>query len=56
MAKASILDLHKDEIKQLIQIGVSIRSAWCIIKNKIPLDNPISYDGFYKYCKRKKII
>lgn len=56
MAKKSILDLHRDEIKNLIKIGVSVRSTWSIITNKIPLNNPISYDGFYKYCKRKKII
>jgi len=56
MAKVSVLDLYKDEIEKLIQMGVSVRSAWSIIINKIPIDNPISYDGFYKYCKRKKII
>jgi len=55
MSKVSILDLYKKEIEEYIKIGASLRSIWKIICSKMPTEQKISYDGFYKYCKRKGI-
>ena len=55
MTKVSILDIYKKDIEALIETGASIRSVWKIICSKIPTEQKISYDGFYKYCKRKGI-
>ncbi len=55
MAKVSVLDLYKDEIEKLIQMGVSVRSAWRIISSKMNEETKITYNGFYRYCRRNKI-
>ena len=54
--RASILDVYRDEIEKYIEIGVSLRSVWKIIKEKLPEGVTVSYPGFYRYCKRRGIM
>ena len=50
--KSSRMDYFKDEIEELIGKGVSIRSAWKIVNDKLPSHAKISYSGFYHYVKQ----
>ena len=50
--KISILDLYFDEIKNQLDIGLSIAKVYKKINEKLP-DRGISYNGFYRYCKRR---
>lgn len=52
--KISILDLYFDEIKNQLEIGLSIAKVYKKINVKLP-NNGISYNGFYRYCKRNNI-
>lgn len=54
MAKKSKsrMEYFKDEIKELIIIGVSVRSAWKIINNKLPDYAKVSYNSFLHYVKK----
>ena len=49
MAAYSKLEIYKDEINQLIKIGVSIRSSWKIINSKRHKEAQISYSAFYHF-------
>jgi len=49
MAAKSRIIKFKDEIENLITIGVSIRSAWKIINKKLHEDGKISYNAFYHF-------
>jgi hypothetical protein len=55
MKKVSILDLYRSQIEELIHTGASIRSVWKIISAKMPENVQMSYNGFYRYCKRNDI-
>jgi hypothetical protein len=56
MNKVSILDLYRTDIAELISTGASIRSVWKIISAKMPDNIQMSYNGFYRYCKRYEIV
>ena len=49
MAAKSRMEKYRKEIKELIKIGISVRSAWKIINSKINLDRKISYTAFYHF-------
>lgn len=55
MRKISILDLYRSDINELLSTGASIRSVWKIISARMPNNLSMSYNGFYRYCKRYKI-
>lgn len=55
MKKISILDLYRPQIEELIKTGASIRSVWKIISAKMPNNIQMSYNGFYRYCKRYEL-
>ncbi len=50
--RSSIFDYHFNEIKELRKLDLSISSVFKIIKNKLP-SYGATYNGFYRYCKRK---
>jgi len=52
MANKSRIDKFELEVKELIEIGVSIRSAWKIINSKLSNDGKISYSAFYHFSRR----
>lgn len=54
-SKVSVLDIYRLEIEEFVKTGASLRSVWKIMCSKMPTEQKISYDGFYKYCKRKGI-
>lgn len=49
MAAKSRMEKYRKEIRELIKIGISVRSAWKIINSKINLDRKISYTAFYHF-------
>ena len=49
--KKSKLDYFKNEIDELMKIGVSIKCAWLIINSKLPEYAKVSYSGFYYYIQ-----
>ncbi|MDX1808927.1 MAG: hypothetical protein R3331_05270 [Sulfurospirillaceae bacterium] len=53
MSKVSILDLYRQEIEEFVKTGASLRSIWKILSHKMPNNVQITYNGFYRYCKRK---
>lgn len=52
MAAKSKMEKYKEEIKQLIQTGISTRSAWKIINSKLHDDGKISYNAFSHFVNR----
>jgi len=53
----SIFDRYIDEIKFLIDLGLTISKTYEKILIKLPENKKqISYNGFYKFCIRRKII
>ncbi|WP_331775006.1 hypothetical protein [Sulfurospirillum sp. 1612] len=51
--KKSVLDDYIDEIKMYLEMDVGIASIWKILSNKNLKNKNITYNGFYKYCKRR---
>lgn len=49
----SILDQHYEEIKNLLDIGVSIPSIRLIINSKLIDDLKLSLSMYYKYIEKK---
>ena len=52
MAAKSRIEKYKSEIIELIKIGISVRSAWKIINNKISDDGKISYTAFFHFVSK----
>lgn len=52
MAAKSKLERYKQEISDLIEKGVSIRSTWKIINSELSLKNQISYNAFFHFVKK----
>jgi hypothetical protein len=52
-SKVSVLDLYRSEIEEFVKTGASLRSIWKILSSKMPENAQITYNGFYRYCKRK---
>jgi len=50
--RSSVLDYHIEEIKKYREMGVSISSIYKIVKGRLP-DRGITYNGFYRFCKRR---
>ena len=55
--KISVLSPHLKEIKELRAKRVSLMSIWKIINYKLKEEDTkkITYNGFYRFCKRHKI-
>lgn len=51
--KKSILDDYIDEIKMYIEMEIGIASIWKILSTQKLKNRKITYNGFYRYCKRK---
>jgi len=49
--KRSRMEYFREEIEDLIEKGVSIRSAWKIINADLPEYAKVSYVTFYRYVK-----
>jgi hypothetical protein len=54
--KPSILDMHADEIKQLVTIGVSVPNITKIINSKLPEFVHFSEAGIRSYIKRRGFV
>lgn len=52
MAAKSKLERYKQEISDLMEKGVSIRSAWKIINSGFSLESQISYNAFFHFVKK----
>ena len=52
MAKSSKLERYRVEIEYLLDIGISIKSAWKIINHSLPEEARISYSAFFHYVKK----
>jgi len=52
--RSSIFDYHVDEIIDLRKLNLSMASIFKIIKHKLP-ESGATYNGFYRYCKRKEL-
>jgi hypothetical protein len=52
MAAKSRMEKYKNEIKNLILKGVSIRSAWRLINADLPEEGKISYNAFLHFVNR----
>jgi len=52
MAAKSKLEKFKKEISDLIDKGVSVRSAWRIIIAEMPNNAKISYDAFLHFVNK----
>jgi len=52
MAKNSKFEQYKSEIKYLLNIGISIKSAWKIINHSLPEEAHMSYSAFFHYVKK----
>jgi len=53
---ASIFDEHLEEIKCLLDFGLSILKTYEKILEKLPNNKTSSYNGFYRFCQRRGII
>ena len=51
MARYSKMEKFRTQIKEYLDIGVSIRSAQRLINSQLPEEAKISYTTFYHYCK-----
>lgn len=51
MARYSKMEKFKTQIREYLDIGVSIRSAQRLINSQLPEEAKISYTAFYHYCK-----
>lgn len=49
----SILDDHYEEIKKLIELGVTIPNIRLIINSKLPTDLKLGVSIYYKYTAKK---
>jgi len=54
--KASVLDCHVDEIRYLLNFGLSFAKTYDKILEKLPSNKQISYNGFYRFCKRNRLM
>jgi len=52
MAKSSKFERYKSEIQYLLDIGISIKSAWKIINHTLPKEAHMSYGAFFHYVKK----
>ncbi|MDY3205932.1 MAG: hypothetical protein RBR70_12750 [Arcobacter sp.] len=52
MAAKSRMEKYKIEITELINIGITVKSAWKIINNKISDDEKISYNAFLHFINK----
>lgn len=52
MAAKSRMEKYRVEIEKLINIGVSIRSAWKLINANLSEDTKISYSAFYNFATK----
>ena len=51
MARYSKMERFRTQIREYINIGVSIRSAQRLINSQLPEEAKISYNAFYHFCK-----
>lgn len=51
MARYSKMERFRTQIREYINIGVSIRSAQRLINSQLPEEAKISYTAFYHFCK-----
>lgn len=51
MARYSKMEKFRTQIREYLDIGVSIRSAQRLINSQLPEEAKISYTAFYHYCK-----
>lgn len=51
MARYSKMEKFRAQIREYINIGVSIRSAQRLINSQLPEKAKISYTAFYHFCK-----
>lgn len=52
--RASLLDKHKEEIKEYLDLGLSIRCIYLLINKKLEKENyHISYAGVINYINKK---
>ena len=51
MARYSKMEKFRTQIREYLDIGVSIRSAQRFINSQLPEEAKISYTAFYHYCK-----
>jgi len=52
MALNSKMEQYKEEIRSLINMGVSVASACKIINAKLPKEAKISYNAFFHFVKK----
>lgn len=55
MARYSKMEKFRTQIREYLNIGVSIRSAQRLINSQLPEEAKISYTAFYHYCKTHKL-
>jgi hypothetical protein len=52
MAAKSKLEQYKTKIEDLIEKGISIRSAWKLINSELPSEAKMSYSAFVHFVNK----